>query len=298
MSLNLMVNTIFKPKGYQWEIRWPHHTVESLWEKLIELDSNKIKLWVRYIDDIFVVWQGSQTDFEQFVEECNKLHPTIKFTNECSTTQINFLDMTIYKGKNFQDRQTLDIKTFTKPTNKQAYVHGTSFHPAGIGKSIALGESYRALRTNTDKTNFLEQIHRVQNALLSRGYKQKQIKPLIKRIRYKNRHAVIYKNKQTKAQTQSTPTMALTYNSHISQIRQELNQIWLDVQQNPLLKELFPMPPRIALKKNRSLSNMLVSAKLKKQTPREVPKHNQPLDVYQHCRIPADYPRNIGKQNG
>ena len=263
--------------------------------RLIDLQSDKIKLWVRYIDDIFVAWQGTQTDFDNFVQQCNKLHTSIKFTSECSTTEINFLDMTVFKGPNFQQRQKLDIKTFKKPTNKQAYVHGSSFHPPGIGKSIALGESYRALRTNTDKTNFFKQIDSVQNALLSRGYKQTVIKPLIRRVRFKDRHTVLYKYKRTKTQTLGTPTMVLTYNTHVSQVRKELNKIWEDFQQNPTLNALYPMPPRIAQKKNRSLGNILVSAKLKKQTPREMPPDNQPIDVYQHCRVPAEYPRNILK---
>ena len=113
----------------------------ELEQKLIQLAADKIKLWVRYIDDIFLIWLGDRTSFENFVQSCNKLHPTIKFTSECSATEINFLDMTIYKGTDFQTKQILDIKTYTKPTNKQTYVHGSSFHPPGIGKSIALGES-------------------------------------------------------------------------------------------------------------------------------------------------------------
>ena len=204
--------------------------------------------------------------------------------------------MTIYKGTRFQDRHMLDIKTYTKPTNTQAYVHGSSFHPNGIGKSIALGEAYRALRTNTDKTNFLQQILKVQNALLSRGYREKVIKNLIKRVRYKDRHTVIYKSKQKVTQTPSTPTIALTYNTHISQVRTELNLIWNDVQKNPFLNKLYPTPPRIALKKNRSLGNILVSAKLNKQTPRNVPQEDQLFDIYKQCRVPADYPNNILKQ--
>ena len=109
----------------------------ELEHKLIQLAADKIRLWVRYIDDIFLAWLGDQTSFETFVQSCNKLHPTIKFTSECST---NFLDMTIYKGTNFQ---ILDIKTYTKPKNKQTHVHGSSFHPPGVGKSIAIlpGES-------------------------------------------------------------------------------------------------------------------------------------------------------------
>ena len=264
--------------------------------RLIDLQSDKIKLWVCYIDDIFVAWQGTQTDFDNFIQQCNKLHNSIKFTSECSTTEINFLDMTVFKGPNFQQRQKLDIKTFKKPTNKQAYVHGSSFHPPGIGKSIALGESYRALRTNTDKTNFLKQIDSVQNALLSRGYKQTVIELLIRRVRFKDRHTVLYKNKRTKTQTLGTPTMVLTYNTHVSQARRELNKIWEDVQHNPILNALYPMPPRIAQKKNRSLGNILVSAKLKNQTPREMPPDYQPIDVYQHCRVPAETSSNTKRK--
>ena len=97
---------------------------------LVQLGENKIKIWIRYIDDIFVVWQGEQTDFETFIQNCNKLHPTMEFTSEHSATEINFLDMTIYKGTNFQNRQTLDIKTYTKPTNILMSMRLLSTQPA------------------------------------------------------------------------------------------------------------------------------------------------------------------------
>ena len=64
----------------------------------LEPDAEKIKLWVRYIDDIFMVWQGPQTDFEHFVQRCNKLHPMIKFTSECSETEIGSFVRNIHIG--------------------------------------------------------------------------------------------------------------------------------------------------------------------------------------------------------
>ena len=36
--------------------------------RLIDLQTDKIKLWVRYIDDIFVAWQGTQTDWMMLVD--------------------------------------------------------------------------------------------------------------------------------------------------------------------------------------------------------------------------------------
>ena len=265
----------------------------ELEQKLIKSDSDKIKLWVRYIDDIFVAWHGTSTEFQTFLCRCNEAHPTMKFTGECSLEEAHFLDTTIYKGTNFQTKQTLDIKTYTKPTNKQAYVHGSSFHPKGVTKSITLGETYRFLRSNTDETNFNEQTQKLERALLVRGYNKSTVTPLIKQIHFKDRHKIVHKKKEKKNLSPGTPFLSLTYNGHIPEVRKTLRQIWDDVKKDPLLNHLFPETPRIALKKNRSLSNLLVRARLQKQTPRPLLQLTQRPDSYDICRVPTNYPQNL-----
>ena len=52
----------------------------------------KPSIWKRYIDDIFSLWDISKADIEQFIEQANSLHPTIKFTAEISVTETAFLD--------------------------------------------------------------------------------------------------------------------------------------------------------------------------------------------------------------
>ena len=37
-------------------------------------------LWVRYIDDIFMLWQHGSTELTSFIEHLNTCHPTFKFT--------------------------------------------------------------------------------------------------------------------------------------------------------------------------------------------------------------------------
>ena len=235
----------------------------ELEQKIIQPYTDKIKLWIRYIDDILILWSGNQEKFQSFLLNCNKLHPTIKFTGECSPNKIHFLDVTIYKGTNFQNKQTLDTKTYTKPTTKQTYVHSSSFHPKGTGKSIALGEAHRILHTNSDEGNFRQQILKLQKALLARGYKEKATKTLLKKIYFKDRERVIHKQ-NLKIDKQGTPVMAITYNTHVPLVRDALRKLWVDVKRDPVLSGLFPAPPRIALKKNRSLRDMLVRARLKK----------------------------------
>ena len=56
-------------------------------------------MWNRYIDDILSIWDGPEDQLELFLSELNNYHQTITFTNSTSHTSIDFLDLTIYKGK-------------------------------------------------------------------------------------------------------------------------------------------------------------------------------------------------------
>ena len=265
----------------------------ELEQRLIQLDPERIKLWLRYIDDILIMWSGTQTEFQTFLNNCNQLHPTMKFTGECSPNTIHFLDLTLYKGENFEQKGTLDMKTYTKPTNKQTYVHSSSFHPKGTRKSIILGEAYRFLRTNTHNSDFREQMYKLQKALLIRGYKRKMVKTILHKIHFRDRKRILHKQKTLKPKTTTTPVLILKYNTHIHEVKEKIQTIWLDVKKDPLLNQLYPEPPRIALKRNQSLRDMLVRAKLKRETALQFPSDAKPFDTYQHCRIPPNYPDNL-----
>ena len=90
-------------------------------------------LWKRFIDDILCIWPGPT----EFLKYLNEAHPKIKFTSEYSNTNVNFLDITIYKGPR---SLVLDIKPFFKPTNKFQYLEYSSAHPRNIFKS---GRTYQ-----------------------------------------------------------------------------------------------------------------------------------------------------------
>ena len=47
---------------------------------LIQQSETKPKEWRRYTDDILSLWDSDNKDVDQFTEEANKFHPTIKFT--------------------------------------------------------------------------------------------------------------------------------------------------------------------------------------------------------------------------
>jgi hypothetical protein len=126
----------------------------KLEQKLIHTGKQHIRIWKRFIDDIFIIWTGSHEQFSDYMTEINQLHDTIKFTHDISDTELTFLDVTLYKGNRFRSQNILDIRTQIKPTNKQLYVHASSYHPPSILAAISKGETHRYLRTNSDANNF------------------------------------------------------------------------------------------------------------------------------------------------
>ena len=80
----------------------------------------------RYIDDVLILWPHSITKLNKFITSLNNYHPSIKFTSEVNPNKITFLDVNIYKGPNFEK---LDVETYIKPTNRQAYIYANSYHP-------------------------------------------------------------------------------------------------------------------------------------------------------------------------
>ncbi len=50
------------------------------------------RIWWRYINDVFVIWEHGQETLNIFLERINEFHDTIKFTAEYSAERIIFLD--------------------------------------------------------------------------------------------------------------------------------------------------------------------------------------------------------------
>jgi hypothetical protein len=92
-----------------------------------------------YIDDIWGIWTNSEEEFQEFTQTLNSHHPSINIKPLTSSTTMDFLDVTIFKGPEFNTTGQLDTKGFFKPTDSHALLNYSSFHPkhtfGGITKS-------------------------------------------------------------------------------------------------------------------------------------------------------------------
>lgn len=87
-------------------------------------------LWLRFLDDILMLWTGDSDELQKFMDHLNGLMCIINFTLKQDKNSTTFLDLEVYKGKRFQEQGILDIKPFKKATNPQNFLHFECCHPS------------------------------------------------------------------------------------------------------------------------------------------------------------------------
>ena len=110
-------------------------------EKHVYTYKSKPLLWVRFIDDIFMIWTHGRKELEDFTTHLNTVHQTIKFTSTVSEKEISFLDTKILIEKN-----QIHTDLFTKPTDANNFLHYNSAHPTHCKKGIPYGQFLRLRR--------------------------------------------------------------------------------------------------------------------------------------------------------
>ena len=74
--------------------------MEVLEEVFLSKCTLQPSMYLRYINDIFMIWPHSENDLAAFHEAFNKHNPNIQFTMECSKEKIHFLDVNISRNDN------------------------------------------------------------------------------------------------------------------------------------------------------------------------------------------------------
>ena len=124
---------------------------------------NSIKFWRRYVDDILVIWSGSDRQIQLFINYLNNLHKNIHFTSEIGNGTLAFLDFQITLTGN-----KLEYKIFRKPTFTDTVIPFTSNHPTNNKLSAFYSMFNRLIRTPMNTTNFNSEL----NIIYTMGKKQ------------------------------------------------------------------------------------------------------------------------------
>ena len=108
------------------------------------------KIWLRFIDDIFMIRKEGKLELDKFLEALNSYHQTIKFTHTVDENEIPFLDTAVYRSPT----NRIHTRIFHKPTDQKYYLHYHLAHPKNQKGSVTYGLLIRCRRICTEDYHF------------------------------------------------------------------------------------------------------------------------------------------------
>lgn len=221
----------------------------SIWEEEVFLKCLKKPLYYfRYLDDVWGIWEGSEKEFGEFLSVLNDHDPSIQLEAEINSQSIDFLDTTVFKGKDFEKTNCLDVKVHFKKTDLHALLFKSSFHPKHTFAGMVKSQLLRFYRICTREDDFGEAVSVLFKSLRNRGYSRQFLKKCLRNFRLR----------QQKDGGDLIPLIT-TFDS----VSKALDGMWKNNFRNVKGPECFPNCRVLsAFRRNANLKDLLVFAKL------------------------------------
>lgn len=207
-----------------------------------------VKTWKRFIDDIFFIWSVDTTTLLEYIAWFNSSDINLKFTENFSTTEVEFLDILISGCSS-----TLEVSFFRKPMAINTILQHQSYHPSSQKDSIPFGEFLRVRRNCTNMKDLNKHGELLKKRLLDRGYPHRLVKTAFKRAKYYNRDALL---QGTTREPKDQIVCVINHSQLNYKIKNIVNKHWKI--RNVHKDETQLKLPLVAYRTNRNLRDVLV----------------------------------------
>ena len=136
--------------------------------KFMELDIDfKPDLYLRYVDDIFCVFQSPES-VNKFFELLNSLHPNLEFTHEIGNDCLAFLDTSVSLPDD--SSEVFTSKVYRKPTNTNVILNYSALCPLNWKFGLITCFLNRAYIVCSTWSLFHDEISYLKSMFTSNGY--------------------------------------------------------------------------------------------------------------------------------
>ena len=229
-------------------------------KKILDLSTHSSLIykgfWKRFIDDIILVWTGTEEELQEFIQFINSLHPTIKFTANYNfqTRSAPFLDtnITITGG-------TISTDLYRKPTHSPQYLLPSSTHPPHCVRNIPYSLAYRIRRICSDEDTFEMRLQELKEMLTIRDYKPRIIDEAITRVRQIPREEAIRKVIYNQTSSQKI-NFTIHFDPRLPKISHIVNKHFDLMKKDSLCAKIFEKGVQIAYKRHKNIRDILCRA--------------------------------------
>ena len=229
--------------------------------KIIPQFKSSLYLYKRYLDDILIIWDNSQSDtyaWNRFRAILRQV-PGLSWTHSTHQEEVNFLDLWIYR-----DTECYGSRTHQKLLNLYLYPTFNSAHPPGVQKGLIFGLLLKYKQQNTRYSDFLQIAKLLFQRLLLRGFKLDTLRRIFREMLEKLNNPP--SRKRTHEEMERQFFFKVPYDPN-GPSRQELRTLFqldslseaLSTQRNGRITVCYMKP--------RNLGNLLMRTQLKPTTP-------------------------------
>ena len=217
---------------------------------ILPLLQEKSSLYLRFIDDIFFLWNGTEEELKSFINRVNLVQPTIKFETNYSYTEINFLDTTVKITSNNE----LVTALYKKETDRNTFLHRKSYHLPSTKKSISYSQALRISRICSDDNDYHKQLEELKDRFIQRGYRENEIIDQLNKATQHNQNTLLkYKTKEIK----NNMVFLTKYHNQLPNIGKAIDDNWNHLHINAKISSAFTDKPIVAYKHNDNLRSLI-----------------------------------------
>ena len=144
-------------------------------------------IWLRFIDDIFMILKDGKLELDKFLAALNSHHQKIKFTYTIDQDEIPFLDTIVYRSTS----NRIHTRIYHKPTDQKYYLNYHTADPRNQKNSVPYGLLIRCKRICTEDHYFEQEVRKIYNQLKHRKYPTTLLDEAIEKVRNMDRLSLL-----------------------------------------------------------------------------------------------------------
>lgn len=174
--------------------------------------NNNVVYWYRYVDDVIVLFRGTDRQLSKFFDQLNSIDQKIQFTKEFGGSELNFLDLTI---KLEEGRHKFSV--FRKPTYTDVVIHNSSNHPAPHKYAAFYSMINRALSVPMDHGDLQKEKEIIYSIAIGNGYPIATIDRIWRKVSRKKLSLAVTSLEREDREPDSRKWVSLPFYGEISQ---------------------------------------------------------------------------------
>ena len=248
-------------------------------------------LWKRYLDDCFCIWQHGEEELNKFFEFLNTRSHSIKFTMECSQTQVPFLDTLV---KIVDNQIVSDL--YCKPTDSHNYLLYSSAHPSSCKRSIPYSQFLRIRRICSDIKDFDKHAVDFAGYFLKRDYPLDLLETAVLKARRHNRLDLIQPKVAAEPEKQNTNILVTQYHPTDDTLKNIVQNNWDLLGKCIQTSNMFRSKPLTGYRRPKNLKDLLCRAEAR--TNKEILEAKKATTLTANQASDLSFPNNplIGKK--